>query len=247
MLKRLWLLVGILVLPILVYGLYNVITEWFVRDWVEPTVGLPADTAAASTSPRAVWASLLDPIIGSKHRILAIHYGEAQVYEEYGVIGSSRRRYDPGAHGAVVNIGFLDPNGHVSLLFDRPAYIRSYDFPDAPEDSTQKWVFFEVALVDTDRDNQLGSADELALYTTDLTGAGLRRVSPDSIEYKNYKWPDPAGVVLITGLTRPRSPEETEDSRRQQRFVVFDARSGVQKAAGALDSAVARAGSILRR
>ena len=77
-LKRLWLLIGLVVFPLLVHAAYAAASEAIRGRTGEPVVELPARTPDSLIRPRAVRASMPDSVRGGPDRIVLIYYGEAQ-------------------------------------------------------------------------------------------------------------------------------------------------------------------------
>lgn len=248
-LKLLWLAIGVMLLLFLLAGgvmiLSGVIRNMGAGD---EAVRVASQDRPMREEPRAVRYGAPEPVLGTDTRIALVDYGRGYGPGLSGDYGSSG-----GRGGVSVNVMFLDADGGVRLLLDRPAFITQVSYPGVPSDmqpperplARREWISYLVALDDTNGNGRLDERDALALYATDLDGRNLRRVAGPPLRYLSH---EPLGPtrMLVYALQPPQGEEVPED-RMPQRAFVYDVPSGRLSPYTAMDSAAARAGRILGR
>ena len=204
--------------------------------------GSPAPTAVATTDSAGSAAEapvrydLPVPVRGTATRVVLVRRGSGYAYS------STASSAPAGGEGAVVNVAFLDAAG-ARLLLERAGFIRRVRFPrrgaDEPgADSTLRWIVYEMALKDTNRDGAVDDRDRRSLYLTDLDGRGLRQVLPDGYELRDWA-AQPDGSLVATALELAPA---AGGRMRERAFVVDPA--GAARPFTALDSAAAEAARI---
>jgi hypothetical protein len=235
-LKIVWLTIGVLLLGGIVVAGVSVLLS-FMQSGGEPGESAsPRGAQAASAPPGA--ALRYDPPVdvrGGDRRLILVR----RAVEPEGGLSSVPSR-------AVVNAIFLAPDGSARLLLDRPAFIRNVDVPGAASaDSSARWITYEVAFDDTDRDGRLGPGDRAGLYVSALDGSGFRAVLPPGVLHRAHAMLD-AGHLLVLALVPPADPG-TPERRWQERAFVYDAASGATRPLASVDSLVDRAGRVSPR
>ncbi|HET7229534.1 MAG TPA: hypothetical protein VFJ16_05995 [Longimicrobium sp.] len=236
-LRWVWLGVGVLVLVLLVWAVVFMIHE-------SAGGGGPAGAdSARSGSVRSVEPLRYDPperVGGSATRIVQIRRGSGYRYSSRAL--SSAAASAVSGEGPAVNVIFLSGDS-ARLLLNRPAYIRDVSYPgarDVAEGDSLRWVVYEMAVDDADRNGVVDESDPLSLYVTDLEGRGLRRVLPPGYELRGWA-SQPGGTLVVTAVRL------TSGGRAMpERAFVVDAAGAVRPYA-ALDSAVDAAARIVAK
>jgi hypothetical protein len=238
-LRIIWLLIGGLLLLFLLAGgvmiLAQLIGNWGAGD---DAVRIASQSQPPREEPRAVRYTAPHAIRGTSTRLVMVENGRA--YEPGGGGYASGGRY---SSAIVANAVFLDAQG-ARLLLDRPAYVRSIDFPRS-EGDIQRWIEYRIAFEDGNRDGKLDSRDGTSLYVTDLEGRNLRQVLRPPLRLQGTEVMD-ATHMLVYALEPPADQRVNEDRMRQRAFI-YDVPTGRLSPYAALDSAAARAGQILGR
>ena len=234
LLRWVWLINGVALLALLVIGAGAALVLALSGLGGGDPPSVPA-TRAEAGSGRAEPMRYDPPeaVRGSGVRIVVIRRGTGYTYRNE---SSSGRAADAPA----VNVAFLDGQG-ARLLLDHPAYIARVRFPGsgtaAARDDSLRWIVYEAALEDSNRDRRIDDRDRRSLYVTGLDGRGLRRVLPDGYELRDWA-PQPDGSLVATALQL-----QPGNAMPQRAFVLEP--SGAVRPYAALDSAVATAGRIV--
>lgn len=215
-------------------------------DWLrrEPRIATARDDAPRRGEARAIRYEAPRAIWKSTARIVLIRYGEA--FERPSPeLGSAlySRSYTP-----YVNVIFLEPgDGPGRLLLDRPALIKTVDFPRSKDDSLQSWITYEIAFDDTDRDGGLDEDDAASLYVSDLHGGALHRVLPEGWSVLEQE-PLRDGRHIVVLAVRPSAPDDRRwREAGLERAFLYDVLTGNAVPYPVLDSLAARAGQIVGR
>ena len=244
LLRWVWLINGILLLALLVIGTLFVLGAW-ITDLAagDPAAaGAPQGGSPEPERPRAVRYDAPAPIRGTATRIVLVRHGQG--YRASAAFSDSGSG-SGGAEGPIVNVAFLDGQGG-RLLLDRPAYVSEVRWPGNPmvgPDSTLRWIVYEMALDDGNRDGRVDHRDPLGLYVSDLSGGGLRPVLPRGFRLRGWE-PRPDGTLFITALPEPARSQDP-DQLPQRAFLVGP--DGQARPYAALDSLAEAAGRILRK
>jgi hypothetical protein len=245
--KRLWLVNGVMFLVALV-GIIGVVTYTFVTETFGdrgPEVRAEPNGGEGGGPPtaRAVRYSSPESIRGTAVQLIEVHHGSAAVSSAM-LIGAAASSMYRDSDGPMVNAIFLDPGAASGrLLLDRPAFIRSMQFPRYEDDSLQHFISYSIVFEDTNGDETLDADDAEAVYVTDLEGRGLKRASPEGILVQSHDLL-PDGRLLILGVAQP--PKGEKDERMPQRAFVHDFARATTTPLTALDSLALRAGTVLR-
>lgn len=239
-LKLTWLGIGALLLLFLLGGVVMVVSQAIGNAGAGSEAERIAGAAApAREPPAAVRYGMPDSIMGTMTRIVRVHEGDAR---------RDRSGYASSGYGASeneVNVMFVDANGAVRLLLDRPAYIRDVSYPRAAENHPPRaWISYVLALEDTDRSGGPDPRDDVALYVTDLEGRNLRPVLRPPLRYQEHQALD-ASRILVHALEPAAGVND--EARMRQRALIYDVRTGQLAPYAAMDAAAERAGQILRR
>lgn len=255
LLKRVWLVLGLLLLPLVLAGLFTIGKE-ISAGWLEPrrtAIAAPTDSAAPRRDgpPRAVRFDLPMAIRGTGAQLAIVRHGAA--FEPERRLAASARAasyYDQDSEGPIVNVAILPSGGTPNrLVFDRPVYIRQVAYPGerySSTDSLQTWITYEVAEHDTDGNRQLDGRDNMTLYLSGLDGANLRRVLPEGWLLREYRTQGDHRSIVVTALQDPApGAQDWKLEKAPQRAFVYDVATAQLQPFGALDSLAARAGLLL--
>lgn len=255
-LKRIWLVNGVALLGLLLFGLgaalFAVIGDW--RGDKAIAVAAPAPDGGPREDAgrvRAVRFDVPEEMRGTKTRIVFVRNGTADLPES-GSGSFERNQYSGGqSDGPIVNLIFLPADGSPGhLLFDRPAWVKDVSYPGKDyghADSLQTWITYEAALEDSNRDGQLDQEDELQLFVSDLEGRGLKPVLPAGWRFKEYESLHDSRALAITAIEAPHPGKDYDERRAAERAFLYDVPSGRLQSFAALDSLVAHAGKLLGR
>jgi hypothetical protein len=231
-----WLINGVLLLALLVFGAAFVAIGALSGLGGGGPASAPAktaaDTSAAEGAPIRYDPPV--PVRGSTVRVVLLRRGTGYTYSS-----TASSTSVTGGEGAVVNVALLDRGG-AWLLLKRPGFIRRVRFPG--NDSTEgegalRWIVYEMALADTNGDRAVDDRDRRSLYVTDLTGRGMRRVLPEGYELRDWAG-QPDGSLVATGLELSAG-----GGRLRQRAFVLDP-AGTVRPYAALDSVAVEAERI---
>lgn len=252
-LKRLWLVIGAVMLALLVVAVGAILYSFF----SESGRGRGAVTVQAGKAPEerpvVVRYTLPAKLRGTDTRLVMVTHGEEGARARRGAY-DSYSSYDGTSGGPLVNVLFLDAQGSGRLLLDRPGYIERVDFPAAlparpgeeARDSLQTWISYVMALDDGNGDGRLDGRDDTSLYVSALDGTGLRRVLPAGLRLQSYQ-PLEGGRVLVLALDARGAAPRAENAGLMQRAFVYDVAAGRLAPHAGLDSLSAAAAHILRR
>jgi hypothetical protein len=244
LLKRVWLVNGLLLVVLFgVLGIWLVVelgSSWFRHHSAVITAphGAPAERASRAVRydpPQSIWKSTT--------RIVLIRYGEA--FERPAAKFASSDSYGE-RYSLHVNAIFLEPGGPGHLLLDRPALIRSVNFPRSKDDSLQAWITYEVAFEDTDGDGGLDEDDAASLYVSDLHGGSFRRVLPEGWNILTHEPLDGRRIVVLALRSAELGDRRSLDEAPERAFF-YDVQTGRAEPYAALDSLTARAARIVGR
>ena len=213
-LKRLWMVNGVLLLVLLVFGIGAFLVTWLSGAFGSKNAVLaPNPTRGAAVKPRAVRYSPPRPIWGTKTRIVIVRYGKRQQGAEPGFRSFASDEYRD-EDGPVVNLLFLSGTAPGRVLLDKPAYVDDFDYPRSKEDSLQHWVTYRIAFEDTNADGRLDSDDRGDLYVSDLDGSNLRRVLPAGMRLVDQHEVGDGRHLVVTALQVPKDwrGSDEEDS-----------------------------------
>src|SRR5256885_8204772 len=178
----------------------------------------------------------------SATRIVLITYGEA--FERLAPKLASSE-YSGERYTLYVNAIFLEPGGGPGhLLLDRPALIRSVNFPRSKDDSLQAWITYEIAFEDTDGDGGLDENDAASLYVSDLHGGSFRRVLPEGWSILAHEPLDGRRIVVLALRSAERGDRRSLNEAPERAFF-YDVQTGRAEPYTALDSLTARAARIV--
>lgn len=252
-LKRVWMVNGVLLLILCVFGVGAFVVEWLSGAFSgKNAVMAPDTTGNAVVRPRAVRFSPPQRIWGTSTRIVVVRYGKGQQGTEFGSVarlsGSESYLYSGGRaeNGPMVNLLFLDGTGPGRVLLDRPAYVSWFDYPRDSSDAQVRWITYHIAFEDTNADGQLDSEDHDDLYVSDLDGRNLRRVLPAGMRLLDAEPLGDGRHLTVTALEVPKDWRGSDDELPQRAFL-YDVRSGVVTPHAALDSLALQAARVLGR
>jgi hypothetical protein len=245
LLKRVWLVNGLLLavlfVALAVWLVVELGSSWFHRHSavIPATHGAPVERTSRAVRydpPQSIWKSTT--------RIVLVRYGEAfeRPAHEFASSNSYGERY-----ALYVNAIFLEPGGGPGhLLLDRPALIRSVNFPRSKDDSLQAWITYEIAFEDTDGDRGLDEDDAASLYVSDLHGGSFRRVLPEGWSVLAHEPLDGHRIVVLALRSAEPGDRRSLDETPERAFF-YDVQTGPAEPYTALDSLAARAARIVGR
>ncbi len=245
LLKRVWLINGLLLVALFcVLAIWLVVelgSSWFHRHSAVITA---THGALAERTSRAVRYDPPQSIWKSTTRIVLIGYGKA--FERPALKFASSDSYGE-RYALYVNAIFLEPGGGSGrLLLDRPALIRSVNFPRSKDDSLQAWITYEIAFEDTDGDGGLDENDAASLYVSDLHGGSFRRVLPEGWSILAHEPLDGRHIVVLALRSAEREDRRSLNEAAERAFF-YDVQTGRAEPYAALDSLTARAARIVGR
>ncbi len=244
-LKRLWMVNGVLLLVLLVLGGGALLVTWLSGAFSSKNAVLAPDpTRTAAVKPRAVRYSPPRPIWGTKTQVVIVRYGKGQQGAGMGLASDSYEYRDE--DGPVVNLLFLTGTSPGRVLLDKPAYVRSFDYPSSKSDSLKHWVTYHIAFEDTNADRRLDSDDRVDLYVSDLDGSNLRRVLPLGMRLLDHHDAGDGRHLVVTALQVPNDWRGSDDELPQRAFL-YDVATRTLAPYAALDSLVRDAARILAR
>ena len=248
-LKRIWLVNGLVILPLLLFAgaslLWTAGSGW----WGGPggiTAQEPVRQDSTAVRPRAVRLGTPQAIAGTGAMLIAVQHGRGNYPtgsyafsgDSYGVNGG---RY---GEGPVVNMMVLSPGGDGRLVFDRRAVIASWDRPepDNEKDVGQSWIAYRAVLVDTNGNGRLDEEDRHDLYLTSLDGSGLRRVLTDSYSVRSYQRLRDPERLLVYAI---RHAEDLAEEDRPLHAFLVDPGTGSAEPYDQVNQLVEQAGRIV--
>jgi hypothetical protein len=252
-LKRLWLINGIALLGILLFGLGVVAVQFLsnrrgTRDVAVAALATAGGPAHAPDRIRAVRFDIPTSIRGTQTRIALIRNGADFAPPSYAPVGSSDYSASQGQEGPIVNVVFLAGDRSAGrLLLDRPAFISNVSYPGQryAEDSLAIWITYQIALDDTNKDGKLDAGDAVDLYVSDLEGRNFRRVLPQGWRNIEYSSRHDGRTLDLTALEPPKSGVEFDEKRAVQRAFVYDVPAGRLESFAALESLTTQAARLL--
>lgn len=257
LLKRLWLVIGFLTLPLFVLGLFEIGSEFMrdLRGGDEFVVAAPTNEPVADGLNRAVRFDVPEAIRGVDAQLIVVRHGtayEAPAMLSGGAASLERAQFTSLRYfssAPIVNVMVVPTAGAGRLVFDRPAFIHFVGFPgdgDSRSDSLQTWISYEVALDDTNEDGQLDTGDAITLYVSDLHGLNVRRVLPEGWSLRSQRTLSDRRTILMTALQRPtESSREWKPEEAPQRAFLYDVATNARRPFASVDSLASRAGAIL--
>jgi hypothetical protein len=206
-LKRIWLVIGILVLTAFLIATVGFLIQYLssTRDIGGPLVGTNAQPKGTDSlvgqslsfdPPRSVgktdWLfigvhvrDLTAPLPASEMKIMK--------YQEY------REPYQQ----SLVNVVFTKADGsHSYPLLDRKALIKSVDIPSVI-DSLQLFHVYHIAFVDTDNDGRITNEDSSQLYVSDIAGHNLVPITSRDEVLQWYEKSQDGKQILLAVRQRP--------------------------------------------
>lgn len=249
-LKRVWLVNGVLILALILFGVGAALSSLSLVHG-DDGVAMFDGEAGPDSKVRPGPVRLDEPreIAGTDVRLVRVRrqartssglwfLGSGDVYVD-GTNGSSIEWRS----GSLVNAIFLSPDGTARLLFEQPAHIGEIDWPQAGRkaDSDRRWIAVSAALEDSDGNGHLDADDRQGLYLVDLDGARLRRALPDSVSVTGFD--AFGGPDRLLAFAVPA--EHRDDAAGRQLAFIVDARTGESRPFAAVDSLVGRAARIV--
>ncbi len=119
----------------------------------------------------------------------------------------SDSRYFSEMYGPFYNLVFIDKTTGVSkLLLEQKGFIQNVCFPEKSysekEDKTPPtFIFYRMALVDTNGDGVLNEKDALPGYVSNADGTHLSQVTPANTSVTSWRY-DPEGKKLFIEVIR---------------------------------------------
>ncbi|MEM7555900.1 MAG: hypothetical protein AAF378_17740 [Cyanobacteria bacterium P01_A01_bin.84] len=101
------------------------------------------------------------------------------------------------------NIIFYNKSdGKTSLLLDKEAIIKSFNFIEIQKEdnSTQGFWLYKIIDKDTNNDNKLNHKDAIIGYISDSSGKNIRQITPDNTQLLNWQIIASRGELLLKVL-----------------------------------------------
>jgi hypothetical protein len=226
-LKRIWMLIGVLILLFLVVVGVILAVEFFTLH--NHHAGVLVGQAAKPKGPDSLVTQDLSfdrPQQVGRTDLLCIG---ARVKElESSTPASSMRimKYSEFSYGLhnLLNIVFTKSDGSGSyLLLNRKGFIKTADIP-TPRDSTQFYNLYDIAFFDTDNDGRINGNDSSQLYISDLDGKRLSQVTPSGDILRWYDKTDKSKQIFLLLQQNPLN-EKISPHDWPERLFVYDTRS----------------------
>ncbi len=270
LLKRVWLINGLLLLVLAALGLGAMLFALGSELWPDaetavraPGRGQPAD----ATVPRAIRYGAPEPIRGTAARLVTVHHGEADqpmegYFDSSGGYATTTPQHHYGPEGPLVNVIFLVPGAEQGrLLLDRPAYIKDLNYPsparggagaapavpDPQPDPPQTWISYEIVDRATNGDGRLNREDRAGLFVSALDGSGLRRIVPEPFWILTHSPTGDGRGIVVLALEPPKGKASVPREQMRQRAFIYDLASGTLRPYAALESAASRAARVVGR
>ena len=228
-LKRIWLLIGILILlSLLIIGMIL-----FVNIIVSHghNTGVLVGEAAKPKGPDSLVTQDLsfdNPQQIGKTNLLCIGVRIKEL--ESSTPASSMRvsKYSLPSWGLynLVNIVFTKSDGSESyLLLNRKGFIKSANIP-TPIDSTQYYNLYDIAFFDTDHDGRINGNDSSQLYISDLDGKQISQITPSGSILRWYEKVNDNRRIFLLIQQNPMN-EKILPSDWPERLYIYDTRSRI--------------------
>ncbi|MFN8653701.1 MAG: hypothetical protein U0133_17480 [Gemmatimonadales bacterium] len=249
-LKRLWLVIGAVVLPLVLLLAGVLLWSWYEdrHNGGEPAVLVPPrHPAATPDSILALRYESPEHIQGSSTRLVRVYLGTGQHQSE--ALFASSDAYGPRDLGPPVNIVFLrNGDEEAAPLLEQPGLITESSIPSTESDSLQTWLTFTVIRADTDHDGRLTASDDPDFVVTDLDGRNARHPLAAPLRFHSAA-PGPRHNTLLIYALEPvgSARERMEERDMRQRAMLYDLATGTLAPYTALEAAVTKAERALHR
>jgi hypothetical protein len=226
-LKRIWMLIGILILLSLLAVGAILTVEYFTSH--NYNAGVLVGQAAKPKGPDSLVTQDLSfdrpqPIGRTGLLCIGVRIKELESSIQAGSM-LTKRYSEPswGLHN-LLNIVFTKSDGSGSyLLLSRKGFIKMADIP-TPADSAQFYNLYDIAFFDTDNDSRINGNDSSQLYISDLDGKHLSQITPTGSILQWYHTADDNKRIFLLLQLNPMNdkilPHDWPD-----RLFVYDIRS----------------------
>jgi hypothetical protein len=226
-LKRIWTLIGALVLIILLVIGVILIVQYFTSHGHD--AGVLVGQAAKPKGPDSLVTQDLSfdkPQQVGRTDLLCIGVKVKEL--ESSIPASSMRimKYSEYSYGLnnLVNVIFTKSDGSGSyLLLNRKGFIKTADIP-TPKDSVQFYNLYDIAFFDSDNDGRINGSDTSQLYISDLDGKHLSQVTPSGDIVSWYDKTDNGKQIFILIKQNP-SNSNIPSHDWPERLFVYDIHS----------------------
>ena len=135
-------------------------------------------------------------IYGSAHsffKVLLVEPAVSKLFKRGGY--SMDSEYD---NGIMVNVVFLNAKSQdLHLLFTKPTFIRRLVSPSSRADSGRKQILYDAITRDSNGDGIISGDDNIVLFSSELDGTDLTRITPDSLSVTRWQFADNFQSVII--------------------------------------------------
>ena len=135
-------------------------------------------------------------IYGSTHsffKVLLVEPAVSKLFKRGGY--SMDSEYD---NGIMVNVVYLNSKSQdLHLLFTKPTFIRRLSSPSSRADSGQKQILYDAIIHDSNSDGIISGDDNIVLFSSELDGTDLTRITPDSLSVTRWQFADNFQSVII--------------------------------------------------
>jgi hypothetical protein len=244
-LKVLWLINGVLIFLLVLFGLYNITKELFLNNEYgennEIILGTRLEAAKEKglalqglsyTDPRSIYNSPYNFVTVS-----ATTYDEAKAIKE---AISAAGDISTDLYG-ISNMIFMDSQYKViRTLVNEKADIRNwrfsrinYNLREDQVDTTVKNIAFEIAFEDTNADGILNHQDQHNLYISELTGENLTLVI-DNVDLINFNFEKNNSQLFLSYFEL----SDVRQEHKRKKFAIYDIESGKLQLLSDLDKAI---------
>ena len=206
-LKRVWLLIGVLILLCVLIGGILLLAYAIVPPNQSNGVLVGQNVHPKGADSLVIQdLSITHPRRVGRSDLLYIGVSVKELTSE---IPASSMRFSeykaPGYYRNLVNVVFSKSNGSDSyLLLDKKALIKTCDIP-SELDSLQDYQLYEIAFEDTDHDGRITANDSSQLYISDIKGLNVTPITRKGDIVEWYDKSEKGNDIFI--LTREKQAD----------------------------------------
>lgn len=228
-LKLIWLVNGIIILLVGAFALFSLAVEFWPYssyDTSNKDIMVGEKLKEAEEEGLALQGLRYDPPEPLYNSELLIMPVSVETYDEayrtkvlaFSAAGNYR------GMSQNLNILFLNSDyGVVRTLLDRKANIQEYqmaapdsDLEEGEIDASAKYIYYQIAFDDSNKDGYLNMADDHDLYISSMEGTGLTKVTK-GIDVQRAYFQKNNSELFITYFERNDKREE----HKEQRFAIY--------------------------
>jgi len=207
-LKRIWLLIGLLILlSLLVTGVIFLVT--YISSSNNTSGVLVGDDATPKGPDSLITQDLTFdrpyPVAKTDLMYIGVRIKQLSAPAPAKTISAMKFSMSQYRPQNTVNVVITKRDGSEAYpLLDRKAFIRTVDIP-SPNEPPREYAVFDIAFFDTDHDGRINENDSSQLYISDLTGEHLTQVTPFGQCVRWYEKSPDGKHVFVLLQQRPAS------------------------------------------